>query len=188
MMSIRPPEPESLGPAPEQRGRRRPKAPHRLITREVRQVIIANGEPMTAVEIMPRLSRELQNAIGGPERLPRILRRSKRGGLIRDGKRWAVRKRWLNKSFIPQASRESESNLARTRRLLTLACDRAVAALKASSDAVPIRRLYEQVADIEIDERLFRRALWNRAKSNPSIRHERPAAYRWMAQCVPDTK
>ena len=64
---------------------------------------------------------------------------------------------------------------------LDSSCTRAFELLKASATAVPVEVLLRQLEDPGLDERLFKRAMWNRARADdPVVRLEKPASYRWI--------
>lgn len=161
--------------------KKRPRAPHRRLAAETRRILIAHGGPMRAADIVRRLPPELRATVGDASRLPRILRRSRRGGLTETPDGWWVRKRWLRKRETERVPDRPRSQLARTRGALDAACARAFDLLKACATAVPVAVLLRQLADPGLDERLFKRAMWNRAKADqPVVRLEKPASYRWI--------
>lgn len=157
----------------------RRRAPYKAIAREARRLIIANGAPMMATEIWKELRPGLQDTVER-KKLPRVLRRSKRAGLLQTSGKWWVRKSWLTKPDIPWKRSLSSSRLAEQRCTLRAACDRAIIVLKERLAAMSTSELHRQLIDIDIDERGFRRAMWNRAKTTRSIRRIGPSTYQWV--------
>ena len=95
--------------------RNRPRAPHRRLASETRRILIAHGGPLRAADIVRRLPPELRATVGDASKLPRILRRSQRGGLIETPGGWWVRKPWLRKQETERVPERPRSDLARTR-------------------------------------------------------------------------
>lgn len=138
---------------------------------------------MPASDVFRLLEPHLRDAVGDPGKLPRILRRSQRAGLIQTPKGWWVRKRWLAKPEKARGRNQRTSGLALTRRALDAACSKALDIIKTANRAMSVDELLHRLADPALDRRKFKRAMWNRAKADRAvIRFERPASYRWTGR------
>jgi hypothetical protein len=157
----------------------RPKALYRKIAVAVRRLLIARGTPMVAAQIWMVLSPELRATVE-QNHLPRCLRRSKRAGLVQTSGKWWVRKSWLATTDIPWKRPLSDSTLAEQRCLLREACEQAIDILRKSTTPMSASEIREQLSDVNVDARMFRRALWNRASANKQIRRVGSSTYQWV--------
>jgi hypothetical protein len=162
---------------------RRPKAPHKILARATRRILIDHGAPLRASEVFWLLEPELRATVGHPSKLPRILRRSQRAGLIQTPSGWWVRKPWLAKPDKARGRNQRKSGLALTRQALDVACSKALEIIKTANRAMSVDELLHRLADPALDRRKFKRAMWNRAKADRAmIRFDRPASYRWAGR------
>jgi hypothetical protein len=134
---------------------------------------------MFAKEIWDALSFDMQASVE-QKKLYRVLRRSKRSGLLQTSGKWSVQKSWLTKADIPWERPLSGTPLAEQRRRLREACDRAIELLRVSSTPMSVLEIRRLLSDINVDARLFRRAMWNRVKTTMSIRRIAPSTYEWV--------
>jgi hypothetical protein len=140
---------------------RRKKAPYRKIAVAARRIIVQTGSSLTAAKIQEKLPQDLQASVG-PRRLSRVLRRSKRAGLVETSGEWSVRAAWLTKPDMPRAKARLNSKLAGVRAKLKAACARAMLHLEQQKIPLTIDDLLVHLADPNVDRRLFRRAMGNR--------------------------
>lgn len=154
------------------------KAPYRKIAVAARRIIVAHGRPMSQSEIEPLLSRDLRACIG-PRRLGRILRRSKRAGLLLTDGKWWLRKPWLTKQDKPWIRQRSRSKLAASRVHLKAACEHAIHLLMDKLVPMSVGEMIAKMDDPEIYAELLRRAIGNRLGSNHGIVRVSPGVFQW---------
>lgn len=151
-------------PAPKP-GRRR--ADHRKTATATREILLQAGGPLRPSDIYSKLPEELQAQIE-PDKLSRVLARSKRAGLIYKDRLWSVRPNWLGKSDRKH-KRSSRGKLATTRRALGKVCLVALDLLRASGVPLHIDEIIRHADDPLIDRQKLIRALWNRAQAEPKL-------------------
>jgi hypothetical protein len=168
--------PSSLAsPAPRQARRR---ADHRKTATAAREILLKVGRPLGSSHIYSKLPQEIQEQIE-PDKLHRVLARSKRAGLIYKNKLWSVRRSWIGKPERKH-NRSSRGKLATARRTLDRACRVALDLMQASGATLHIDGIIRHIDDPHLDRRKLTRALWNRAQSQPNFRSAGGGFYFWV--------
>ena len=167
--------PSSLAsPAPRQARRR---ADHRKTATAAREILLKAGRPLGSSDIYSKLPQEIQEQIE-PDKLSRVLARSKRAGLIYKNKLWSVRPSWIGKPERKH-NRSSRGKLATARGTLERACRVAIDLMQASHATLHIEDIFRHIDDPHLDRRKLIRALWNRAQTEPRLRPVGDGCYFW---------